>query len=100
MTETVGFAVEELRLAGEPEIVERRALALAEIGADHSLRLADQEGMPEAFEIVVTDRPGHVVPHVLLIPDGRTVGGRSAQIAHDAPPVAVHLSDRFFAHRM
>ena len=71
MPEPVRLALEELGLAVEPEILERRRLALAQIGGDHPRRVADQEGVGEAGEIVIADRPDHMVPHMLLVPDRR-----------------------------
>ena len=45
VAEPVRLALEEFRLSPEPEILERARLALAEVGSDHPLRLADQEGV-------------------------------------------------------
>ena len=99
--EPVGLALEELGLPLEPEILERGALALAQIGSDHPLGLADQEGVGEAGEIVIADRPDHVVPHMLLVPDRR---GRPAasprSVAITLAPVAIHRRDHLVAHRM
>ena len=52
LSEPVGLALEEIGLLLQPEILEGRALALPEIGGDHPRRLADQEGVGEACEIV------------------------------------------------
>ena len=57
MPQPVRFPLEEFRLPIEPEILEGRALALAQIGIDHPLRLPDQEGVRETVEILVADRP-------------------------------------------
>src|SRR6185295_15511788 len=98
--EAIAFALEKFRLPIHSEILERRRLALAQIGGDHSFGLADQESMGETGEIVVADGPGHVVPHMLLVPNRRSIGRMAAQRRHDTAPVAVHRRDYFLAHRM
>ena len=100
MAEPVGLALEEFGLALEPEILERGGLALAQVGGDHPLGLADQEGVGEAGEIVIADRPRHVVPHVLLVPDRRAVGRGPRSDAMTLAPVAIHRRDDLVAHRM
>jgi len=44
------------------------------IGSDHALGLADQERVGQAGKVVIANRAGHVMPHVLLIPDGEPSG--------------------------
>ena len=100
MPKPFGLALEELGLLLEPEILEPGRFALFQIGCDHPLRLADQESMTKAREIFEADRTDHHVPHMLLVPDRRTVRRISGERIHDASPVAIHRCDDLIAHRM
>ena len=59
IAQPVGLAVEKFGLPLQPEILERGGLALAQVGGDHPLGFADQEGVAEAGEIVIADRPAY-----------------------------------------
>jgi hypothetical protein len=53
LPQLVGLALKKYGLSLQPEILERGAFPLAQVGRNHPLRLADQECMVESCEVVI-----------------------------------------------